>query len=51
MVGGQGWSWVARISALFYPEGSRYVEAVGSEEQVHGNSGIIAYASDSDSML
>lgn len=37
------------ISFCSSPEGTRYVEAVGRGEQVHGNSEIIAYAWCSDS--
>lgn len=43
--GGAGWQEYQFSST---PEGSRYVEAVGKGEQVHGNSEIIAYACNSD---
>lgn len=51
--GGKGWEerveWGGNtISSILYPEGSRYLEAEGRGEQVHGNSGIIAYACEPD---
>lgn len=52
MVGGGNGLRVERggnnISLSLYPEGFRYVEAVGRGEQMHGNSEIIAYACKSD---
>lgn len=47
--GRRGWNGGGNaISSILYPEGSRYLEAEGRGEQVHGNSGIIAYACEPD---
>lgn len=44
LVGGWGWGGWQECQLHSNPEGSRYVEAVGKGEQVHGNSEIVAYA-------
>lgn len=48
-MGGEGGMGVATLSVPFCTlRGSRYLEAEGRGEQVHGNSEIIAYACEPD---